>query len=149
TLSAWADARCAPARWDLAAQPAPGVTAVGGFCAVDGRDHWLLASVEDRGDTRLLTGLMARRTAVPMEDAWVLFVGSALTASATAEHAEAALPPAALRERLRAVQASRAGSDDEVSQLPRPGGGTFTRDVNVALAGPVWRARADHPWPRP
>jgi hypothetical protein len=144
--SRWADEHCTPARWDLPATPAPGTWTAGGFCTVQDRDHWLIVAVEDRPDgARLLTALVADRRQVPYEDAWVLFVRSALSLSTTDEPASW-LGPEAVRERLRTAQ-QRASATTTGAELPRPGGGRFSRIVSEVLADEVWRPRTARPLP--
>lgn len=138
----WGERQCEPLQWDLPAEPVEGVWTAGGFCTIGSRRYWVLSSVERFDDRVLLTQLVANRDAITYEDLWIDFLGTALTATAVGDPAPL-LSPDAVRERLRAAR----GGVSEAAELPRPGGGTFSRDVSEAMTD-VWTRRRTWSPPR-
>lgn len=134
--TAWAEERCRPVRFDRARQPVEGTWVVGGTCTIAERRHWILLSIEDRGDRALLTGLTGAFGRIAYEDLWVEFVHTALSVQA-GESPAAWMTPEAVREALRTV-----APGDPQEEMPVPGGGTFSARVTDNLPG-IWADRRD------
>jgi hypothetical protein len=132
---AWAEGACRPVRWDVPATPIPGVWTSGGTCTIDQRRFWLLVAVEDIGGRRWMTTAQWRLGHKGYEEAWVSFVGAALSVHDGSGVSEW-IPEAELRQRLRAIPPD----DGTRDQLPLPGGGTFSTRVSEVLRD-VWAAR--------
>lgn len=137
----WGEATCDPLRWDAPHTPAVDQWISGGFCTIQGRRYWVVASVERRGDRALLTGVVASRTSVTYEDLWSWTVRGPMSMSAGATPM-GGWSEAAVVDAVRAAHAEDPGP----AQLPRPGGGTFSTRVASQLDA-LWTARRAVPWP--
>lgn len=139
-VAAWASSTCDTMIWDETATPTPGTSTMSGLCTRRGSDHWLLAAVETTPEGRLVTIYAARRDAVPLEDAWVDQVTTALSLAG----GSAPVVPLAesdLRERIRAAAA------EGVGVAPVPGGGVLSPRISTRLPE-LWQARSKNPPPR-
>lgn len=132
--SAWAEHACMSVHWDLPYEPNAHTWTDGGRCTIGGREHWIIAIVEQSDHHAVLTGIMGKPGAVTHEDLWVEFLGSALSVQAGAKPASW-ISPAEVRTRLRAIDAG-----DPAALIPIPGGGVFNGLVARTLSD-VWTAR--------
>lgn len=132
--SAWAEAACASVHWDLPYEPSPKTWTDGGRCTIDGREHWVIAVVEQFGDHAVLTGIMGRPGAVTHEDLWVELLGSAMSVQ-KGDQPGKWIEPTEVRAHLRAID-----SGDPKALIPIPGGGVFSGLAAKAL-DKVWAER--------
>ncbi len=132
--SAWAEAACASVHWDLPYEPSPKTWTDGGRCTIGGREHWVIAVVEQFGDHAVLTGIMGRPGAVTHEDLWVEMLGSAMSVQA-GDKPGTWIEPSEVRLLLRGID-----SGDPTALIPIPGGGVFSGLAAKAL-DKVWAER--------
>lgn len=132
--NAWAEAACASVHWDLPYEPSPKTWTDGGRCTIGGREHWVIAVVEQLDGHAVLTGIMGRPGAVTHEDLWVEMLGSAMSVQA-GDKPGAWIEPSEVRLLLRGID-----SGDPKALIPIPGGGVFSGLAAKALAK-VWAER--------
>lgn len=133
--NAWAEAACMSVHWDLPYEPSRKTWTDGGRCTIGGREHWVIAVVEQYDGHALLTGIMGVPGDLTHEDLWVEMIESAL--SVRAGDAPATwLAPGEIRARLRRIDAGNPNA-----LLPIPGGGVFS-GLAARQLDDVWTARA-------
>lgn len=132
--SAWAEQACASVHWDLPYEPSKRTWTDGGRCTIGGREHWVIAVVEQFDGHAILTGIMGRPGELTHEDLWVEMLGSALSVQAGDKPGKW-IEPTKVRALLRGID-----SGDPKALIPIPGGGVFSGLAAKAL-DPVWSAR--------
>ena len=114
--------------WDRTVQPTENTWAVSGLCSRKEKGLWMIAVVEQHGDRALVTGLLAERNRTTFEDAWTLFVTSALTLAAGDKPLETRASKQ-VRLDLRELVSSGA-----IGHLQVPGGGELSPLTHMGLA---------------
>lgn len=123
---AWGAEACEPVLWDEAVQGGRW-WARGGMCTVKDRRHWALVLVRPAEGGRIVrTTYVADHAFVPYEDAWVDFVGTALTVGVGDPVGIAS--PAEVRDHVRSGTAKGTGP------WPIPGGGLISTRVHTEMA---------------
>lgn len=138
----WARDACDTVVWDRTVSPTDHTWGFSGLCSRKEKAHWMIGVVEQHEGRALVTGLLAERNRTTFEDAWTLFVTSALTLSA-GDKPLATRPSKTVRKGLRDLVASGAIGHRQV-----PGGGELSPLTHESLA-PIYDKRRKVPPPLP
>ena len=135
----WGMGQCDGLVWERSAVPIEGVHTQNGMCTRNGEEFWTFLVLETRGERTLMTTWLAHREAIPYEDAWVEFTGTALTLSG-ANTPVMLVEQTPLRRLIRETAVTSTGSS------PVPGGGELGAAISEQLTD-LWTARAAQPLP--
>lgn len=139
-VTAWGVRQCDGLIWNRDANPVPNVRTRTGMCTREFQQYWTFLSLETRPEGILMTTWLAHRESLAYEDAWVEYVGTALSLTGADTPLQAISEPD-LRRLLRQTSITSTGSS------PVPGGGELGAAVSEKLTA-LWTARLAAPGPQ-
>lgn len=132
-IPTWSSGMCEGIVWDRQAEPVDGVSVRTGLCTRQGQIYWTFLALEPHSEQVLMTTYLAHRDRTRLEDAWVEFVTSVLSAQG-ADTPLVTIDEVEVRRRLRGLPPEATGR----TQIP--GGGELGAAMAEALSD-VFEAR--------